>query len=204
MAGIHELVCHPLLQDLTPGSRPKMASVSGDPFNRWDYVLQPLRSREPADKRGGIAGKRPLTKPPQEKMKSMVLRQTISFLSLRLEVHRPARCSRCHPSAGRLRQLGTHVAAVPSITMAMNQTVTRDSPLNNSRSIAVPLIVYSVSFSLVIIVVVAMRFYVRLGIIQKVGNDDIALGLTLVRFPGIWPGRVCPNPVTRGQLLGVS
>ena len=27
-----------------------------------------------ADKRGGIAGKRPLSKPPEEKMKSMVLR----------------------------------------------------------------------------------------------------------------------------------
>ncbi len=71
--------------------------------------------------------------------------------------------------------------------MAMNQTVTRDSPLNNSKSIAVPLIVYSVTFALVIIAVVAMRFYVRLGVIQKFGNDDIALGLTLVRSPEFGP-----------------
>ena len=87
--------------------------------------------------------------------------------------------------------------------MAMNQTVTRDSPPNNEKSIAVPLIVYSVSLSLVNIAVVALRFYVRLAVIQKVGNDDIALGLTMVRFPGVWSSRVGPDPVTRCQPLGV-
>ena len=65
----------------------------------------------------------------------------------------------------------------------MDQSIA-SNPLPNTYqgTIAGPLIIYSAIFLVVNVVVVALRFYVRLHVIRKVGNDDIALGLTLVCF----------------------
>lgn len=65
--------------------------------------------------------------------------------------------------------------------------ITDQDPANAVRSqiesIAPALTAYSAVFLLVNVVVVALRFYVRLGVIRKFGSDDLALGLTLVSFP---------------------
>lgn len=65
--------------------------------------------------------------------------------------------------------------------------ITRQDPASSVRSqtesIAPALTAYSAVFLLVNVVVVALRFYVRLGVIQKFGSDDLTLGLTLVSFP---------------------
>lgn len=45
------------------------------------------------------------------------------------------------------------------------------------------LISYAVVFVLMDMVVVALRFYVRVRVIRKVGLDDWALAATLVRSP---------------------
>ena len=44
------------------------------------------------------------------------------------------------------------------------------------------LIASAVVFLLVCVVVVGLRFYIRLRVIRKFGNDDIALAVTLVRI----------------------
>ncbi len=67
--------------------------------------------------------------------------------------------------------------------MATNQTIPDITLLNSPESVVVPLVIYSAILLTVNIVVVALRFYVRIGVIRKVGSDDVALGLTLVRFP---------------------
>jgi hypothetical protein len=45
------------------------------------------------------------------------------------------------------------------------------------------LIAYSVVLLLLNVVVVALRYYVRLVLIRKFGSDDVAIGATLVCFP---------------------
>ena len=82
----------------------------------------------------------------------------------------------------------------------MDQSIA-GNPLPNSYqgTIAGPLIIYSAILLLVNMVVVALRFYVRVRVIRKVGNDDIALGLTLVRFSSryvIYSCGVCSNSLT--------
>lgn len=42
------------------------------------------------------------------------------------------------------------------------------------------LIAYCVVCMFVIAVVVSLRFYIRLGVIRKFGNDDVALAATVV------------------------
>lgn len=56
-------------------------------------------------------------------------------------------------------------------------------PSNIYESIAPSLIVYSVICQVVILTVVASRFYIRLRILRKFGADDMALAATLVRAP---------------------
>ncbi|KAK3897915.1 hypothetical protein C8A05DRAFT_19414 [Staphylotrichum tortipilum] len=62
----------------------------------------------------------------------------------------------------------------------MDPTTTRTNlPRNDHESVATSLIVYSSIFLIVNIVVVALRFHVRLRVLRKFGNDDIALVITL-------------------------
>lgn len=67
----------------------------------------------------------------------------------------------------------------------MDQNVTDILPLNTHESIAVPLLVYSVVLVLFGVVVVALRSYIRLFLVRNFGSDDIALCVTLVRFPNL-------------------
>lgn len=56
------------------------------------------------------------------------------------------------------------------------------SPPNAHETMVGSLITYSVVCVLVIAVVASLRFYIRLGVIRKFGNDDVALAVTVV-----WP-----------------
>jgi type IV secretory pathway TrbD component len=51
-----------------------------------------------------------------------------------------------------------------------------------SESMAGGLIAFSVTMALVNVIVVALRFYVRIWMIRKFGLDDWAVAATLVRF----------------------
>jgi hypothetical protein len=61
----------------------------------------------------------------------------------------------------------------------MDQNAARNVP-SQTESIAPSLIAFSAVFLLLSVVIVALRFYVRLGVIRKFGTDDVALALTLV------------------------
>ena len=60
---------------------------------------------------------------------------------------------------------------------------TSGSPRHPLKSMVKGLIAYSIICMLVIAVVVSLRFYIRLRIIRKFGNDDAALAATVVRTP---------------------
>ncbi len=70
--------------------------------------------------------------------------------------------------------------------MDATTTGTNETP-HEHESVATSLIIYSTIFLLVNILVVALRFHVRLRILRKFGGDDIALAITLVR---VW-ARFC-------------
>ena len=72
-----------------------------------------------------------------------------------------------------------------------------DTPENTAGS----LIAYAVVCFTVVVVVVCLRFYVRLRLLRKSGIDDIALAITLVRAP-IVLSRV--NYAKEGTLTPVS
>lgn len=65
----------------------------------------------------------------------------------------------------------------------MDQINLTRKPPNGQESMVGGLIASAVVFLLVCVVVVALRFYVRLRVIRDFGNDDIALAATLVITP---------------------
>jgi hypothetical protein len=56
----------------------------------------------------------------------------------------------------------------------------------SGESMVGSLIAYSVAFMVLNVAIVALRYYVRLVVIRKFGNDDVALGATLVCFLLTW------------------
>jgi hypothetical protein len=52
------------------------------------------------------------------------------------------------------------------------------------KSIAAPLIAYSAVCQIVILIVVSLRFYIRLRLLRKFGVDDMALAATLTSTIG--------------------
>jgi hypothetical protein len=65
----------------------------------------------------------------------------------------------------------------------MDRNMTGSLPPNAHESMAGSLIAYAIVFVLMDMVIVALRFYVRLRVIRRVGLDDWALAATLVRSP---------------------
>jgi len=76
-------------------------------------------------------------------------------------------------------------------------TTGTNHPPNEHESVATSLVIYSSIFLVVNIVVVALRFHVRLRVLRKFGTDDIALAITLVR---VWVRVRLPHDAVLTQL----